>query len=50
MEVSDPYRRVVGDRQLPADGQLGQECAGQADLDENVAPGGDMSLVVHGHQ
>jgi hypothetical protein len=48
--IPGPYRPVGPDRQLPADGQLGQQRAGQADLDESVAPGGDMSLVVHGHQ
>jgi hypothetical protein len=48
--ICGAYRAVVGDRQLPVDGQLGQERAGQADLDEGVAPGRDMSLVVHGHQ
>ena len=37
--ISGPYPPVVPDRQLPVDGQLGQERAGQADLDEGVAPG-----------
>ena len=48
--ICGPDRPVVPDRQLPADGQLGQERARQADLDESVAPGGNMSLVVHRHQ
>ena len=31
-------------------GKLGQERTGQADLDEGIAPHGNMSLVVHGHR
>ena len=48
--ICGPDRPVVPDRQLPADGQLGQERARQADLDQSVAPGGNMSLIVHRHQ
>ena len=44
--ISGPYCPVFRDRQPAVNGQLGQERAGQADLDEGAAPDGNVPLVV----
>ena len=44
--ISGPYCPVFRDRQSAVNGQLGQERAGQADLDEGAAPDGNVPLVV----
>ena len=44
--ISGPHRPVSRDRQPAVNGQLGQERAGQADLDEAAAPDGNVPLVV----
>jgi hypothetical protein len=41
---SGPDRPVRRDRQLPAHGQLGHQRAGQANVDEGVAPTGTCPL------
>jgi hypothetical protein len=44
--ISGPYCPVFRDRQSTVNGQIGQERAGQADLDEGAAPNGNVPLVV----
>jgi hypothetical protein len=44
--ISGPYRPVFRDRQSTVNGQIGQERAGQADLDEGAAPDGNVPLVI----
>ncbi len=44
--ISGPHCPVFRDRQPAVNGQLGQERAGQADLDEAAAPDGNVPLVV----
>jgi len=44
--ISGPYCPVFRDRQPAVNGQVGQERAGQADLDEGAAPDGNVPLVI----
>jgi hypothetical protein len=44
--VSGLYCPVFRDRQPAVNGQIGQQRAGQADLDEGAAPDGNASLVI----
>jgi len=44
--ISGPYCPVFRDRQPAVNRQIGQERAGQADLDEGAAPDGNAPLVI----
>ena len=44
--ISGPYCLVSRNRQPAVYGQIGQERAGQADLDQGAAPDGNVPLVV----
>ena len=44
--ISGPYCPVFRDRQPAVDGQIGQQRAGQANLDEGAAPDGNLALVI----
>ena len=44
--ISGPYCPVFRDRQPAVNGQIGQERAGQADLDEGAAPDRNVPLVI----
>ena len=44
--ISGPYCPVFRDLQPAVNGQIGQERAGQADLDEGAAPDGNVPLVI----